>query len=201
MFNTHHLFPTTIISSNIGRTITKEELEIVETYRKDLHKNVGNSNSKHSYVLNKDFPEIKKFILYGIKTYVDSVFCPKYDIEFYITQSWLNWTNPKEFHHKHEHPNSIISGVFYFNAIEGKDRITFFKESYDRIRIEPKEWNYQNSKSWWLPIKTGDLMLFSSDTTHMVDLTESDETRISLAFNVFAKGYLGNEDSLTALHL
>jgi hypothetical protein len=35
----------------------------------------------------------------------------------------------------------------------------------------------------------------------MVENTTSDKTRISLAFNVFAKGTVGDEDRLIELHL
>jgi uncharacterized protein (TIGR02466 family) len=118
-----------------------------------------------------------------------------------MTQSWLNFTKPGEFHHKHAHPNSLISGVYYFNADKENDKIYFYDDEYQRIKIQPKDWNYHNSKSWWYPVGTGDLVIFPSELTHMVDVTTSKETRISLAFNVFAKGVFGQEEHLTALYL
>ena len=50
--------------------------------------------------------------------------CPKEELDFYITQSWINITKPDEFHHEHFHTNSIISGVFYIST-EEDDAITF----------------------------------------------------------------------------
>jgi hypothetical protein len=35
----------------------------------------------------------------------------------------------------------------------------------------------------------------------MVEQTESKDTRISLSFNTFLKGYIGAEESLTSLHI
>jgi hypothetical protein len=35
----------------------------------------------------------------------------------------------------------------------------------------------------------------------MVEQTESKDTRISLSFNTFLKGYIGEEASLTSLHV
>jgi hypothetical protein len=35
----------------------------------------------------------------------------------------------------------------------------------------------------------------------MVEQTESKDTRISLSFNTFLKGYIGEENSLTSLHV
>ena len=200
------IFPKTFICSNIGRQITEEELNVVaeNAIPGATHKNTGNLNSIQRYLLNDktEFSSIRTFIEDGIKNYVDTVIKPKDDVQFYITQSWLNYTKPGEYHHKHEHPNSLLSGVFYFNADKEKDRIYFYDDKdYQRLKLEATDWNLYNSTSWWYPVGTGDLVIFKSELTHMVDTTVSDQTRISLAFNVFAKGAFGTEDSLTALYL
>jgi hypothetical protein len=44
-------------------------------------------------------------------------------------------------------------------------------------------------------------MIFPSSLTHSVAPVEADDTRISLAFNTFPVGYMGQEENLTALHL
>jgi hypothetical protein len=43
-------------------------------------------------------------------------------------------------------------------------------------------------------------MLFPSSLTHMVETVQGDD-RVSLAFNTFPAGYVGDESSLTELHL
>ena len=48
-------------------------------------------------------------------------------------------------------------------------------------------------------MKTGDVILFPSSLTHMVETKQGDNTRISLAFNVFIKGTVGNNKNLTEL--
>ena len=52
-----------------------------------------------------------------------------------------------------------------------------------------------------LYVKTGDIVLFPSSLTHMVETKEGDNTRVSLAFNVFIKGTIGNNKQLTELKL
>jgi ectoine hydroxylase-related dioxygenase (phytanoyl-CoA dioxygenase family) len=47
----------------------------------------------------------------------------------------------------------------------------------------------------------GDLILFPSHLLHSVDTVTTDETRISLSFNVFFKGELGNEENLNLLNI
>ncbi len=46
----------------------------------------------------------------------------------YITQSWLNYTETNQYHHKHQHPNSLVSGVFYINCDDKFDKIKFFNQ-------------------------------------------------------------------------
>jgi len=201
MFYINSIFPTSIVGGSLDRELTKEELAVAAEHKTKTYNNSGNITSLDRYILKTQLPEIKKFIEEGIKTYVDEIIAPLNPLEFYITQSWLNYTELGQYHHKHAHPNSIISGVFYFNADEEKDKIFFYNEKYKQIAIPSKNWTIHNSESWWLPVKTGGLILFPSHLTHMVEQTISTETRISLAFNVFAKGYIGDEVSLTALHL
>jgi hypothetical protein len=75
------------------------------------------------------------------------------------------------------------------------------RNDYQTIKPEIKDWNLYNSETWWFTVKTGDIILFPSFLTHMVETKEEDNTRISLAFNVFIKGNIGNNKNLTELIL
>lgn len=201
MFNINSIFPTSIIMGDLDREISKEELTVVEYHKTRTYSNIGNITSLDRYILKTQLPEIKTFVELGIKSYVDDILIPKHPLNFYITQSWINYTSLGQFHHRHNHPNSILSGVFYFNADPDKDKIFFYNEKYKQITIPAKIHNIHNSDSWWFPVKTGSLIIFPSNLTHMVEQTVSNEIRVSLAFNVFATGYFGDEQALTALHL
>ena len=48
-------------------------------------------------------------------------------------------------------------------------------------------------------MKMGELIIFPSSLTHSVRANQSDEERISLSFNTWAKGSLGSERELTYL--
>jgi uncharacterized protein (TIGR02466 family) len=201
MFNINSIFPTAVLVGSIDREITKEELEVVDYHKTRVYENQGNSTSLDTHILNTQLPEIRKFIESGIKLYVDSVICPKDQLDFKITQSWINYTKPGQYHHKHYHPNSIISGVFYFSADYEKDSINFLKEEYKQIFIQSKDWNMHNAQTCTISVKTGDLVIFPSNLPHMVDPTNGEETRVSLSFNVFPYGVLGEEISLNMLRL
>jgi len=198
--NINGIFPTPIYISKLDRELTPLELKFVDKSKKDYYKNDGNITSNNNYILNeKPFANIKKELDLRIQDYFDKVISPANNITPYITQSWLNYTETNQYHHKHAHPNSLVSGVFYINCHEEHDKIKFFNENYKTIKLEVKDWNMWNSESWWFSVKTGDVILFPSSLTHMVENKQGDNTRISLAFNVFIKGTVGNNKNLTEL--
>jgi len=194
------IFPTPIYISKLDRELTPLELKFIDKHKKDFYKNDGNITSNNNYILNeKTFANIKKELDLRVQDYFDKVVSPVNNITPYITQSWLNYTETNQYHHKHAHPNSLVSGVFYINCHEEHDKIKFFNDTYQTIKPEIKEYNIWNSQSWWFSVKTGDIILFPSSLTHMVETKEGTNTRISLAFNVFIKGTIGSNKSLTEL--
>ena len=199
----HSVFPIPIYTTSMERGLTKQELQFVNEQKKHCFKNEGNINSKDSYILNrKEFKNIKKFLDKHCKDYLDKIICPKNNIEIYITQSWLNYTEANQYHHKHAHPNSVVSGVLYFDSDKKNDKILFSSnKGYQQIKPEIKDFNLWNSETWFFPVETGNLFMFPSSTTHQVETKKGNNTRISLAFNTFYKGSVGSNDNLTELIL
>ena len=196
------IFPTPIYISKINRELTIKELSFIDKIKLDTFNNEGNTTSNDNYILNnKAFKNLKEELDLKIQDYFDKVILPSDNITPYVTQSWLNYTETNQYHHKHAHPNSLVSGVFYINCHEEHDKIKFFNDKYKTIKLEIKEYNIWNSESWWFSVKTGDVILFPSSLTHMVESKQGDNTRISLAFNVFIKGTVGNNKNLSELHL
>ena len=190
------LFPTPVGLFNLNREITKEELAFIKGL--EMRPNMGNTTSVENYILKKkELKGIKKFIEESLEQYFISVFQPQDTVKLCITQSWINFSTKGQWHHKHAHPNSFVSGVFYFSANERSDKIYFSKEEYQRIKLNPKEYNAYNSETWWLEANTGRLIIFPSELSHNVAPVEEEETRISLSFNTFPKGVIGENQSLT----
>jgi len=201
----HSLFPTPIYTTKMDRPFTKQELQFVKEQKNHCNKNTGNINTKDSYILNrKQFKNIKKFLDKCCEDYLNRLICPKNNIKLYITQSWLNYTETNQYHHKHEHPNSVISGVLYFDSDIKNDKILFSHPiPYTQIvpETDKEKFNIWNSRTWWFSVETGNLFMFPSSTTHQVECKQGNNTRISLAFNTFYKGSVGSSDSLTELIL
>ena len=198
----HQLFPKPVYFSQLERKLTKEELNTINIYKEKTYKNEGNITSYDTYVLeNKTLKNLKKDLDKIVVDYFNKIVCTSNSITPYITQSWLNYTGTNQFHHQHSHPNAYISGVFYVDAKEEVDKIKFYKTNAPQIELNTTQHNTFNSSSWFFPVKTGDVILFPSTLAHGVDKKQETPTRISLAFNIFIKGKIGNKHSLTELIL
>jgi uncharacterized protein (TIGR02466 family) len=198
--NVQPLFPTAVGFAKLDRELTKTETKIL--LELEQRPNEGNTSSQNSNVL--DLPALKNlktFMNTALQDYYQQVYQPRDDVKPYICLSWTNYTNPGQFHHKHAHPNSFVSAVFYIKTDPATDKIYFYKDGYNQLDIPTANWNTYNSKSWWFQAEVGQLILFPSCLSHMVESVQGEDTRVSLSFNTFLQGTLGDEKELTRLSL
>lgn len=197
--NTHNLFPTPVGIFDLTRGLTKKELQQIN--KLERRPNMGNTTSANNNILKSStFTSLRSWLEDCVQEYFKTVVNPKHDVSLRITQSWINYTEKGQFHHKHAHPNSFISGVFYIQTNDN-DKIYFFKNGFQQIKFPTNEYNIWNSDSWWLEAVNNRLLLFPSSLEHSVPYVEGDQTRISLSFNTFPIGVIGEEMDLTGLKL
>jgi uncharacterized protein (TIGR02466 family) len=204
------IFPINIWKENYKDKLSDDVINFVKN--QDWIKNINgdepeaivkvrNSRSSDRYILeNEVMSSIKYFIELNVNEYAKNVLGYK-DVDFYITQSWGNKNELNECHHKHNHPNSIISGVFYI-CCDDNSCIKFFKD-FDLIRtihINKNQTEYNQDIVRFYP-EAGDLLIFPSMLTHSVSMNNSNVSRISVSFNTFVHGTLGDEVSLNELEL
>ena len=197
------VFPVPVFKNELGRSLSDKEISAFNFFSKSITDNKGNKTSVDNYVLeHDDLQDLKSDFQHQINYFVKKIIIPKTDVELYITQSWLNYTKAGQHHHLHSHPNSVLSGVFYINAVS--DKITFHRKDHDYI-IEFETDNYElfNSRSWFFEVKTNDIFLFPSTLQHNVETIDDKrkDVRISLSFNTFFKGHIGDNKKLTELKL
>ena len=196
----HNLFPTPVGIYKLDRDLTEKELGFIKG--QETRPNMGNVTSKDNTILrNKAMTKLRDFIETSVADYFKTIHNPKHNVSLRVTQSWCNYTEPGQWHHKHAHPNSFVSGVFYPQANRETDKSHLYRVGYQMVKLPPEEWNVWNSESWWFEVGTGDLVLFPSSLTHMVETVQGDQTRISLSFNTFPIGLVGDEMNLTGLQI
>lgn len=198
--NLSGIFPTPIGTSEFNEPFPAALIDKI--YQFDIQKNFGNKRSVRADVLSDPvFERISVFIDNAVSEYFHKVYRPKELITPYVTQSWISYTSPGQYHHKHVHGNSFISGVFYIQT-NAHDSICFHDDTYKSLNITTEHFNVFNSDTMYFPVREGMLLLFPSSTPHSVDIIGDDTIdRISLAFNTFVRGNIGSKDRLTELIL
>jgi len=196
------LFPKPVLISKYHKDFSKE-LEYVKSLEHKLNEKSQKEYAKQStntFLLDEpELASIREFIEAYLKFYVHNVLeCTD---ELVITQAWSNICEKGKKHHEHVHPNSIVSGVFYFQINENLPPIEFRNPNTHSFNLNIQKQNNFNSATFLLPLNSGELILFPSNLTHSVPENKADLPRISLAFNTFAKNSLGSIDSLTYLPL
>lgn len=194
-----NLFPTAIIKEHIS--FGDKELDFIRS-RKFLR--VINDNGFISNSTNLlDYEELNK-LRSEIQTRLEKIFyeiyCFKDNQKIYITTSWANVHKKNDYAQQHRHANSFLSGILFCKIPEKSGNINFFNPYANfgsALEFNIKNKNPFNSNSISFVPEEGALYIFPSSLQHSVDRSESDQDRLTLAFNTFVKGTLGlHETSL-----
>jgi len=187
------MFPTCLLLNNIDREFNEDEINCILEYKDGVRENTGNITTDDVFVLeNPRLSDLKKLINEALNDYLKQIYHPINNVKLLSTISWLNFTDKTQYHHKHYHHNSIVSGCLYINAKRESDCIFFTKRATgENWQLQANNYNAFNSNEFTLPVHTGDLVLFPSNLIHSVPQTDHDYTRISLAFNSIFSGELG----------
>lgn len=160
----------------------------------------GNLTSSNVNILNDMvFLKLKAEIEQNLKLYVENVMAPKDLVSLRITQSWANKNSTGTGHHKHNHSNSIVSGVYYLSLNPSPIHFEQFLNS--TFRVIPTKSTPFNTEVYTVNCSKNMLVLFPSHLQHYVNNNESEYDRLSIAFNTFYSGTFGEDKMLTLLEL
>ena len=173
-----------IISDEISKTLEETNKLNLSSDWGDGHKtsySPGNSN----YIDKFELENFRNMILFHVENYrfqVNYLIDQNFDYEF---QSWINFSENGGFHFEHNHDIGGISGVYYHKTNGQDGNITFFHPSISFIG-DYFPFTSLNKKITYEP-KEGRIILFPSWVTHRVEVNKTNDTRISIAFNITFK--------------
>lgn len=181
--------------------MSEKEIEYIKNLELSERNKEGNHTTKDKYIFsNEQLKYFKNYCTNYLNEYTREILGIK-NVNFYITQSWANFNNKNEAHHLHSHQNSIISGVFYLDNKGGN--IKFIKKNF--LEEMNLSFNYNNTdyfhNEFEFKIEKNTLILFPSNVEHKVEINNEDDTRISIAFNSYFEGKLGEYNSANELSL
>lgn len=197
-----NMFAIPLYRASLKRDFTSTEMQFFRSELKESVLAISNHSSRNKYVLNNpEMENIREFIQVNLAQYFQMIFNTSNAVELALTQSWLTLSRRGESHHTHTHPNSVASGVLYINLAEN-DGINFYRNDdllwHDLV---PAQENYFNARRYFIDTKIGDLLIFPSNTRHGVNKVRDDTERVSLSFNTFFSGEIGNPEFSTALKI
>ena len=165
------------------------------------------SHSSNSYILNE--PECKNlanYILKKVKDYNDKIL--GYDVKkWQFSQTWVSHKAPGQQHIPHTHPNSVISGVFFYGEVVEKTEALIFQSPFtggirqNSLSVE-KPYNKDNPNTWsgfQIAFEPGNMVLFPSWFSHSVPTNKTELVRKSVSMNIIPMGGVGDRKSLTEL--
>ncbi len=104
-----------------------------------------------------------------------------------ITEAWININGKGHFNYSHDHPGSLFSCVYYVKGGADKGELEFktpiTAHTYTISDEMVGKFNSFTGHAMVIPPVTGDLLIFPAWLLHRVNLSRSDEDRISIAFN------------------
>ena len=106
-----------------------------------------------------------------------------------ITGCWANMNPVGVPHAPHSHPNNLLAGVYYVQADEGADRITFHDPRPQLYPLWPRaeRRNALNAPHWSVPVQAGRVIVFPAWLMHSVPPNRSRRPRLSISFNAMLK--------------
>lgn len=165
---------------------------------RDYHSNMQNHSSNQDLHFEPELSELITFFRKSVFEFYKQSGHFIEDVE--ISLCWANKSILGQSHHKHQHPNSHISGVFYLSTAGGGN-IVFHKDVYQPIQPIVEKETLWNSNIFQVKPQAGLLLVFSSDTTHSTLVNISHETRYSISFNAIIRGQVGAIENAAWLNL
>ena len=137
-----------------------------------------------------------------IKQVAGKLLLPK-ELNFPITSCWANRIKKLGMAQHHNHGNSFVSGIFYLtDATKGGQTVfttpNLYEQNFKWLSFEAPAFP---PVQFTVNPEQGTLLLFPSCLQHKVNTVQDTTDRLSIAFNVFISGNLGNGKAKTFLNI
>jgi uncharacterized protein (TIGR02466 family) len=201
-FEVNSLFPVPFYTSEVELDLEdiRKRIEKLARYQEGLNDSNGYIYPKNEQLFGrKEFSDVKNEAKKHVDRFMREVLKYDYDDSFFAC-SWFNINEPGSHHHRHYHPNSIISGVIFITNPPNSGHLLFNSPHQRDIILEQKKGSVDTpfSSGIFSPRQeVGCITLFPSWLEHAVSKNLSDENRLTIAFNVFVKGHIGSSHTLT----
>ena len=187
----HTVFPSIITETqcDLYRYIRNDLIEWIYNYQLKtdnvIISNRGGWQSPSNFYEQESFSEFKNYIMSNVFQSLTH-----YNKKFKLANMWININKKGNYNVSHNHPDCIMSGVFWVKTSEKCGQLTFENHHTfaENTLIASIDKNYKNKFNYYHDLKfipkEETLIIFPAHLRHHVEPNESDEDRISIAFNL-----------------
>ena len=164
--------------------------EVNAEYRRDRQgekwSNVLGWHSVNTLHDREEFADFTRIVLENVHEAANFLHWDLQKIRLNITTCWAIVNGKFASNSVHNHPNSILSGVYYLKAPENCGGIYFCDPRSAAQMLMPPvtEFNLTTYPKISYRAHEGTMILFPSWLLHGVDLNMSEDVRVSLSFNI-----------------
>ena len=180
MFN---IFSSYVSVDNFKFDVKKYKKEILDLKSvKDTvsRSNYGGWQSGGFETVPKNFKDLFKKINANVKEVEKKLSLSK---ELRLHNLWYNVNGLGSFNRPHDHPNCVVSGVYYISIPKDSGSIIFFNEDVGKFYTLIDSYNEYNSSTWKIDPEENKCILFPSYLKHYVEPNLNKKERISISFN------------------
>jgi len=124
-------------------------------------------------------PFLDKILLLANKIYLEF----NINKEAELLNYWFNTNRKHNFNWGHNHPHSFFSAIFYIKTTDKTGNLIFERPDALREWIQIAKTNEKNTDSLVFTPRDNDIIFFPSHIKHRVEQNNSDDDRMSVAFN------------------
>ena len=181
MFN---IFSSYVSINNFKFDIKKFKKEILNIKMKNkgrIVSNYGGWQSGGFETVPKNFTDLFNKINEHVKEIEKNLLLSK---ELKLHNLWYNVNGLGSFNRPHDHPDCVVSGVYYVSIPKDSGSIIFLNKSLDYFfKNYINDYNEYNSSTWRINPKENQCILFPSYLKHYVEPNLNKKERISISFN------------------
>ena len=156
---------------------------------------------KHSVDVDLNYsyfnPELFTFLDEYLRKIAEEQYLPEAKLS--ITECWGTVSHKFQKHHRHTHPNSILSGIVYLTDSDAATEFYLdnpFNWAHDVIHTAKDGFSKVQVK---VTPSAGKVIIFPSNLEHGTAANLSNDKRITLSFNTFFTGNMGRRTSTLSI--
>jgi uncharacterized protein (TIGR02466 family) len=191
----HALFPTliyehqgTVQETFLVQDEIKKKLPVIE--QTDIFENPPgwfdgvqtNIKSRSNTINDFGLVHLKKYIESHVKKYIDQTQA-WHPVPVALRHSWINKTGKDQGQEWHQHQDAYISGTYYYQTT-GKDGVFSIMNAIPWMQQEMFPFGNVSAKHHDITPAVGKLLLFPGWLLHAVEKNKTEDTRISISFNL-----------------